>query len=141
MEDWFRVHGPYPTGMAREPARADLTARRDGYMIRWAQPWVCQLLEPDEKEIAIATSCGVTLTGTPEADPRARLVEQQLIRAAGREDPEGPGCIVWWEQVWACQLFEPDGATLIGESDGWMIGPDGPDARVIAAGLALEEGI
>lgn len=141
-EDWFREHSPYEPGMARELARAELTAGRDGYVIRWVNPWVCQLLEPDNEDIAIATAHGVMLEGTPDTDPRARKVERQLTRTAGRDDSGGPGCVICWERVWICQVLEPDGKTVIIESDGWNIDPaTDPRARGIAAELALEAGI
>lgn len=142
VEDWFREHSLYGPDLARERARAELTARRDGYVIRWVHPWACQLLEPDDEDVAIATAHGVMLEGTPDTDPRGRQVERQLIRTAGRDDPAGPGCVVRWEHVWVCQLLEPDGATLIIESDGWSFDPaTDPFARQLAAEMALEAGI
>jgi hypothetical protein len=142
VERWFAEHNPYGWPMSRELARAELTARRDGYVIRWLHPWVCQLLEPGDQEVAIATAHNVMLEGTPDDDPRARKVERQLIRTAGRDDPDGPGCVVYWEQVWTCQLLEPDGETVISESGGWGADPaTHPVARWVAAGLALDAGI
>lgn len=141
-ENWFAEHHPYGPVMARELARAELTAQRDGYVIRWIRPWVCQLLEPHDQDTAIATARGVMLEGTPDTDPRAREVEQQLKHTAVRDDPAGPGCVVCWEQVTVCQLLEPDGATLILQSGGWNIDPAAhPLARQVAADLALEAGI
>jgi hypothetical protein len=142
VENWFRQNSRYQPDLARERARAELTAQRDGYVIRWVHPWACQLLEPDNEDIAIATEFGVILVGTPDTDPRAREVERQLIRTAGRDDPAGPGCVVRWEHVWVCQLLEPDGVTLIMESGGWCIDPaTDPFARQLAAEMALEAGI
>ena len=142
VEVWFFEHTPYGADMARELARAELTAQRDGYVIRWVHPWVCQLLEPDDENIAIATAHDIKLDGTPDTDPRGRKVEQQLIRTAGRDDPAGPGCVVYWEQVWVCELVEPDGVTVIIRSGGWCIEPAAnPSARQIAAILAIDAGI
>jgi hypothetical protein len=105
-------------------------------------PWVCQLLEPGDQEVLIATAHDVMLEGGPDADPRARKVERQLIRSAGLDTPDGPGCVVCWEQVWVCQLLEPDGETVISESAGWAADPaTHPFARWVAAELALDAGI
>ena len=142
VEGWFFEHTSYGAYMARELARAELTAQRDGYVTRWVHPWVCQLLEPHDENIAIATAHGVMLDGTPDTDPRGRKVEQQLTRTAGRDDPAGPGCVVYWEQVWVCEVVEPDGVTVIIRSGGWCIEPaDNPSTRKIAAIMALDAGI
>jgi hypothetical protein len=142
VEDWFRENSRYYPELARERARAELTVQRDGYVIRWVHLWYCQLLEPDDEDVAIATAHGVMLEGTPDTDPRAPKVERQLIRTAGRDDPAGPGCVVRWEHAWVCQLLEPDGVTLIMESEGWAFDPaTDPFARQLAADMALEAGI
>jgi hypothetical protein len=142
VEEWFTGHSRYGRTRARELARAELTAQRDGYVIRWVHPWICQLLEPGDEEVAIATAHNVMLEGGPDADPRARKVERQLARTAGRDAPDGPGCVVCWEHVWVCQLLEPGGETVIGESGGWAVDPAAnPVARWIAAELALGAGI
>ena len=141
-EQWFRDHSP-DAGRARELARAELTAERDGYVFRWVRPWACQLCEPDDQENEIATAHDIMLDGTPGTDPRARKVERQLLRTAGRDDPHGPGAVITWEQTWTCQLLEPDGTTVIDESGGWARDPAASPghARLIAARLALEAGI
>jgi hypothetical protein len=142
VEGWFADHSPCGRLRARELARAELTAQRDGYVIRWVHPWVCQLLEPGDQEVLIATAQDVMLEGGPDTDPRARKVERQLIRAAGLDVPDGPGCVVCWEHVWVCQLLEPDGKTVISESGWWAADPAArPFARVVAAELALSAGI
>ena len=142
VQDWFQENSLCYPDLARERARAELTAKRDGYVIRWIHPWHCQLVEPHDTDIAIATAHSVMLEGTPDTDPRALKVERQLIRTAGRDDPTGPGCVVRWEHVWICQLLEPDGVTLIMESDGWTFDPaTAPFARELAADMALEAGI
>ena len=83
------------------------------------------------------------LDGTPGTDPRCREVEQQLMRSAGLDDPDGRGCVVCWEQVTVCQLLEPDGASVISESGGWWAIAPGthPVARQVAASMVLEAGI
>jgi hypothetical protein len=157
---WFQEHDRTSRGEARELARAELTARRDGYVIKWADPWVCQLLDVDDDTKLLESSDDVFLDGTPLTDPRAREVEQRLARKAGLKPPGLPGAgyisrcggdriIQWdwdgytisWEHICVCQLFGPDG-TLIDESGGWNRDMAAkPYARVIAADLALRAGV
>jgi hypothetical protein len=156
---WFAAHARLdPTGWAQaeELARAELTARRDGYVVKWVHPWVCEFLELDGEKL-IVLSGNVMLDGTPDTDPGARLVEEKLAREAGVAVPcgrlvpveakymgTGDGYLVEWSRHWVCQLFEPDGETLIERSDGWVLDgtPDtDPFARVLAAQLTLDAGV
>lgn len=162
--DWFLKHAWADLSMAEELARAELTAQRDGYVILWAHPWVCQIRQPDDNdEGGLVTSVdGVILDGTPSTDPRARQVEQQLLQEAGLWSDGDTGKLpnserydgeqrirrryasyhVFWEHVWICQLFEPDGTTLIAESDGLSLDPNtDPRARAFAAHLLVEAGV
>jgi hypothetical protein len=51
-------------------------------------------------------------------------------------------CYIYWEHVWVCQLFEPDGTTLIDECGDWAFDPaTDPRAREIAASLLLDAGV
>jgi hypothetical protein len=156
---WFQEHDRTSRDRARELARAELTARRDGYVIRWVHPWICQLDDPDDGEKLLASADWIVVDGSPVTDPRAREVEQQLAREAGLKPPglpdagrirrdgnvlrwEGDGYGVFWEHVWVCQLFEPDGRTLIDESDAWGVDPaTSPLGRIIAADLAHNAGV
>jgi hypothetical protein len=149
---WFTDWTDGDSRMARELARAELTAQRDGYVIRWVHPWVCQLLEPlkdsDRTEDArdlVDSVKDVYLGTTPEADQHAREIESQILRRArlDAQSAQRSGYTFRWEQVWTCKLYEPDGVTLIGESYGWSIGPDDDPAhsRWVAADLLLYEGV
>jgi hypothetical protein len=149
---WFTDWTEAGSRMALELARAELTAQRDGYVIRWAHPWVCQLLKPLKEDNCpedggdlVDSVHDVYLDGTPDADQRAREMESQLLRAAGldAQSAERSGYTFRWEQVWTCQLYEPDGVTLMGESYGWSDGPDDDPAhsRWVAADLLLDEGV
>jgi hypothetical protein len=158
---WFMKDG-YDACMSIELARAELTAQRDGYVIRWVHPWVCQILEPVDEGGIIGSAVIVILDGTPDTDPRAPEIERQLLREAGlrtNRRAEKPTSIerdergsvrrryasynIAWEHVSVCQLFEPDGTTLIGQSDSWvLLDPvTNPRARGIAADLLLEAGV
>jgi hypothetical protein len=142
VEDWFWDHSTHGVCMARELARAELTASRDGYIIRWVHPWACQLLEPGPEEILIATAHGVFLRGTPQTDPVARKVERQLMKTAGLGGPDGPGCVIAWEQQSVCQVLEPDGVTVISECGDYLLGVENePRGREIAAWAAMDAGI
>lgn len=162
---WFMEHGlAEGAAQAEELAPAELTAKRDGYVIRWVRPWVCQIREPDDEKLdgLITSADGVILDGTPNTDPRARQVEQRLLQEAGlcgdgettrlpsSERCDGDhrilrryaGYHVFWEQVWVCQLFEPDSTTLISQSDGLSVDPyTHPHGRAFAAHLLLEAGV
>jgi hypothetical protein len=146
--DWTDAGSP----MARELARAELTAQRDGYVIRWAHPWACQLLgplkesdHPEDGGELIDSVRYLYLDGAPDADHHAREIESQILRRAGldAQHAQRSGYAFRWEQVWTCQLYEPDGATLIGQSYGWSVGPDDDPAhsRWVAADLLLAEGV
>jgi len=158
---WFMEQDGHDSFQSRELARAELTAERDGYVIRWVHPWVCQILEPVADGGLIESAEGVFLDGTPDTDPRAREIEQQLLREAGlhtngdaeptsvKRDERG-GILrshvshhISWERVSVCQLFGPDGTTLIDQSDGCMLldPATNPRARGIAAELLLAAGV
>jgi hypothetical protein len=85
VEDWFAEHSPYGPTMARELARAELTAKRDGYVIRWVRPWVCQLLEPDGATV-ISESDGGTSIPLPAPSP-ARSPPTWLLKGASNREP------------------------------------------------------
>ncbi len=158
---WFMEQDGNGPSISRELARAELTAQRDGYVIRWARPWVCQILEPDAEGGLIGSDWAAILDGTPDTDPRARETEQRLLREAGLfsdDEPGDPTSVergeyrivrryasyhIFWEQCSVCQLFEPDGTTLIAQSDGWAVMDPAtdPHARGIAADLLLEAGV
>jgi hypothetical protein len=158
---WFMKQDGYDLCMSIELARAELTAQRDGYVIRWVHPWVCQILEPVDEGGIIGSAEGVILDGTPDTDPSAPEIERQLLREAGlctNGEAEEPTSVerdeggsvrrkyasyhIAWEHVSVCQLFEPDGTTLIGQSDSWMLlDPIPTPARGIAADLLLEAGV
>jgi hypothetical protein len=66
---WFEEHCcQASSNTTRGPARAEHTARRDGYIRRWVRTWICQLLEPDG-ETPITLSDYLTLGGRPGTDP------------------------------------------------------------------------
>jgi hypothetical protein len=49
---WFQKYCCQATrDSARELARAERTACRDGYILRWVRIWICQLLEPDGRTL------------------------------------------------------------------------------------------
>jgi hypothetical protein len=125
---------------------------------------VCQIRQPDDNDEGglITSADDITLDGTPNTDPRAAQIEQRLVREAGLCSESDAGKLpsserydgeqrirrryasyhVFWEQVWICQLFEPDGTTLIAESDGLSLDPEtDPRARAFAAHLLLEAGV
>lgn len=157
---WFMKLDGNDSFHSTELARAELTAQRDGYVIRWVHPWVGQLLEPVD-EGGIGSAEDVTPDGTQDLDPRARETERQLLRESGlcaNAEAEEPTSIernesgilrrytsyhIAWEDVLVCQLLEPDGTTIIDQSDNWMLLDPAinPRARDIAAYLLLEAGV
>jgi transcriptional regulator with XRE-family HTH domain len=161
--DWFAQHGLVADADAAwELARAELTARRDGYIIRWVRPWHCQILPAADELGLLADSGYVFLDQTPDRDPAALLIEQRLEHEAELLGPDSPwqpshvpgstcpkytidrgDYLITWVQPWVCQLLEPDGATLIDQSDGWSFAnpQTHPRARWLAAHMALEAGI
>jgi len=81
--DWFAAHAGTSQGEARELARAEHTARRDGYVTEWEQHWTCQLLEPDGETLVEWIDGVLLTTGNPDTDPRARVIAAQLALDAG----------------------------------------------------------
>jgi hypothetical protein len=135
---WFASHGE--AGRAREFARAEHAARRAGRTARWFRTWACEILS-DEAEKVIGGETGISLDAHPSADPRARAIEQRLIRAAGLGDPASPGHdsyhLTWIRQA-TCRVYAPGGA-LLDECSDFLIPLDDPDrVRILTASILAE---